>query len=125
MYIHQSKKKVREQFGRKINEEVNGNRKLFWKEASNEKGEKVESYSRISDVNRRLAQGKDQVRKIWKEYFEGLYNIDTQEKVAFYMCGFDGILRGSYFGGEPIGRAEVEVRMGKLKNGKTADHRKK
>ena len=25
-----------------------------------------------------------------------------------------------YFGGEPNGRAEVEVRMGKLKNGKTA-----
>ena len=27
---------------------------------------------------------------------------------------------GSYFGGEPIGRAEVEVRVGKLKNGKAA-----
>ena len=31
------------------------------------------------------------------------------------MCGFDGILRGNYFGGEPIGRAEVEVRVGKVK----------
>ena len=36
------------------------------------------------------------------------------------MCGFNGIRRGNYFGGEPIGRAEVEVRLGKLKNGKTA-----
>ena len=36
------------------------------------------------------------------------------------MCGFDGIRRGNYFGGEPIGRAEVEVRVGKLKNGKAA-----
>ena len=34
------------------------------------------------------------------------------------MCGFDGIRRGNYFGVEPIGRAEVEVRVGKLKNGK-------
>ena len=34
------------------------------------------------------------------------------------MCSFDGIWRGNYFGGEPIGRAEVEVRVGKLKNGK-------
>ena len=32
------------------------------------------------------------------------------------MCGFDG----NYFGGEPIGRAEVEVSEGKLKNGKAA-----
>ena len=30
------------------------------------------------------------------------------------------IRRGNYFGGEPIGRAEVEVRVGKLKNGKVA-----
>ena len=36
------------------------------------------------------------------------------------MCDFDGIRRGSYFGGEPIGRAEVELRVGKLKNGKAA-----
>ena len=58
------------------------------------------------------------MRRIWKEYFKDLYNIDTQEQVAVQMCGFDGIWRGNYFGGEPIGRAEVEVRVGKLKNGK-------
>ena len=35
------------------------------------------------------------------------------------MClAFDGIQRGCYLGGEPIRRAEVEVRVGKLKNGK-------
>ena len=34
------------------------------------------------------------------------------------MCGFDGFQRGNYFGGEPIRRPEVEVRVGKLKNGK-------
>ena len=36
------------------------------------------------------------------------------------MCGFDGIRIGNYFRGEPIGRAEVKVRVGKLKNGKAA-----
>ena len=41
--IIQSKKKINEQFGRKMNEDVNGNRKLFWKEVSNAKGGKVES----------------------------------------------------------------------------------
>ena len=33
----------------------------------------------------------------------------TWEEVAVHMCGFDGIQRGNYFRGEPIGRAEVEV----------------
>ena len=36
------------------------------------------------------------------------------------MCGFDGIWRGNYFVGEPIRRSEVEVRVGKLRNGMAA-----
>ena len=44
--------------------------------------------------------------------------IDTREQVAVHMCGFYGILGGNYFGGEPIGRDEVEERVGKLKNRK-------
>ena len=62
----------------------------------------------------------DEVQRIWKEYFEDLYTIDTQEQVAIHMCDFDGIQRGNYFGGKPIGRAEVEMRAEKLKNGKAA-----
>ena len=29
----------------------------------------------------------------WKleEYFEDLFNIDTQEQIAVHMCGFDSI----------------------------------
>ena len=49
-----------------------------------------------------------------------MYNIDTQEQAVVHLCGFNGVRRGSYFGGEPIGRAAVEVRVGKLKNGKAA-----
>ena len=36
------------------------------------------------------------------------------------MCGFDGIRRDNYFGGEPIRKTEVEVGVGNLKNGKAA-----
>ena len=101
-----------------MNENVNGNRKLFSKEVSNAKGQKVESCSRIKDGNGRLAQGKNEVQRIWKEYFEYLYNINTQKQAAVHMCGFDGIWTDNYFRGEPTGRTEVEVRVGKLKNGK-------
>ena len=45
---------VNGQFGRKRNENVNGNRKLFWKEISNEKGRKVWICSKIKDGNGRL-----------------------------------------------------------------------
>ena len=49
-----------------------------------------------------------------------MYNIDTQEQVAVHMCGVDQIRGGNNFGGEPIGRAEVEFRVRKLKNEKAA-----
>ena len=75
----------------------------------------MESCNRIKDGNRRLEQGEDKVKNIWNEYLEDLYNIDTQEKVAVHICGFDEIRKGNYFGGEPIGRAEIEVRLGKLR----------
>ena len=58
---YQRNYKVNEQLGRKMNEDVNGNRKSFWKEVSNAKGGKVESCSRRKDGNGRLAQGEDEV----------------------------------------------------------------
>ena len=68
-----------------MNEVVNGNKKLFWKEESKKK---VDSRSRIKYGNIRFAQVKDEERK---KYFEDLYNIDTQEQTAVSMCGFEGI----------------------------------
>ena len=50
---------------------------LFCKVSNVKKG-KVESCSRIKDGNGWLAE-EDEVQGIWKEYFENLYNIDTQK----------------------------------------------
>ena len=60
--------------------------------------------------------GGNEKRSIWKDYFEDLYDIDTQEQVAVHVCGFDGVQRGNYFGGEPIMRNKEEERVRKLKN---------
>ena len=117
--IYQCKKEVQEQFGRKMNQDVNGNRKLLWKEVSKANGGKVENSNRIKDGNRRLALEDAKVRRIWKKYYEHLYNIDTQEQVEVHIFDFDWVRRSTYFGGEPIKRAEVEVRVGNLKNRKT------
>ena len=42
--------------------------------------------SRIKDGNGRLVLEEVEVRRIWKKYFDDLYNIDTQELVAVHMC---------------------------------------
>ena len=80
----------------------------------------MESCSGMKGVNGRLAMREVEVRMIWKEYFEDLYNIDAQKQVSVHVRGFDGIRRENYLERESIMRTEVEVRMGKLKNGKAA-----
>ena len=59
---------------------------------------KVESCSRINDRNGRLTLGDD---------FEDLYNMDNQEQVSVHMCGFDGVQRRNYIGGEQIRGTEL------------------
>ena len=61
-------------------------------------GAKVDSCSRMKDSDRRLAPGDYEVRSIWKDYFEGLYNLDTEKEEVVHMCIFDGVQRGNYFG---------------------------
>ena len=55
----------------------------------------MESWSRIKDGNGRLALGKDEVLKIWKDYFKALYNMDTIEHGAVHICCFDDVQMGN------------------------------
>ena len=43
------------------------------------------------------------MRKFWKEYFEDLYNIDTQEQAAIHIFGFVVIRGDNFFGEESVG----------------------
>ena len=43
--------------------------------------------------NGRLLLEEAEVKRVWKECYEDLYNIDTQEQVAVHMYGFGGVQR--------------------------------
>ena len=71
------KKKLNVRFRRKMNKDLDRNRKLFWKEVDKVYGGKVESCSCIKDENGTLTLGENEVRRIWKDSFENIYNIET------------------------------------------------
>ena len=54
------------------------------------------------DVNGsgRLVQGEDKAQNIWKEYFEDLFNIDTQEEVVVNTCGLEVVTSPNSIRGE-------------------------
>ena len=62
--MYQRKQEVHEQFGRKMNQDVKGNKKLFWKEVGKANKGKVENCSRIKDGNGRLALEELEVQEI-------------------------------------------------------------
>ena len=55
MCIYQNKKEVNDHFGMKMNQDVNGHKKLFWKEVSKRNRGKVKRSRIIKDRNGRLA----------------------------------------------------------------------
>ena len=79
-----------------MNQHVNGKLEVVF-EGGKRNGGKVECCSRIKDGNGRLALGEGEVQRIWKDYFDDHFNIDSQEQVAVHIYGFDGIQRGNYF----------------------------
>ena len=42
--------------------------------------------------------------------------MDIQKQVVVHVCGFDGVQRGKYFGGEPIKRTDDKVVADKVLN---------
>ena len=45
----------------------------------------MESCSSIKDGNRRLAIGEEEVKRVWKDYPEVLYNTDTHEALRGFL----------------------------------------
>ena len=60
--------------------------------------------------------GEDEARTT----FDDLYKNDTQEQVTNHMCDIGDVQRGSYFGGEPDRKTEMDLRVRKFRNGKDA-----
>ena len=73
---------------------------MFLKEVSKSNVGKLDSCTKIKEGKGRLALGGVQVRRIWKYYFEDLYNVDNQEQVAVHMSCFEDVWIEKHFGRE-------------------------
>src|SRR5678815_67152 len=84
--ICRRKEEVNKQFGRRMNGDIQGNRKLFWKEARKVKNENKGNLLRIMNRDGVFVTDEIDVRGVWKEHFENLYNIGSNKEVIVTVC---------------------------------------
>ena len=85
-------KEINEQFGG--DKCACGNRKVFLEEVAKVNEGNVENFGRVKEGIRKRKKSKDWT---WKDYFQALYNMSTQEQVVIHMCGSGGVRRSNYF----------------------------
>ncbi len=64
--IEESKRKVDEEFGRKLSQNFSENKKLFWKEVKRRGEEKKSGDVRMRGEDRELVEGESEMKGIWK-----------------------------------------------------------
>jgi len=115
--IKESKERVDEEFGRKLSEKFHENKKLYWKEVKKERGGCKSGSDKVKDKEGKLLNESKEVKGRWKEYFEGLMNMESKEAAVVSCMGMEKGGGRMHVQG-PISRREVKRAIGRLKMGK-------
>ncbi len=71
--VEERKRRVDEEFGRKLNENFSENKKLFWKEVRRVRGGERGGGVRMRGEDGELVRGENNLKGLWKDYFEQLF----------------------------------------------------
>ena len=70
--------------GRAIGDDVEGNKKMFWKEVKRvRKGEQAKE-EMVKDVNGQILRDGVEVRSRWEEYFDQVLNVADVREANYY-----------------------------------------
>jgi len=112
---------VDERWGKRLTENFQVNKKMFWKEVKRTRKGTSGKEERVKAENGRLLIEKDAVRKRWAEYFERLLNVEEDREPEIVAVGRE---RGMNVLGELnealITREEVQEAVREMKAGKAA-----
>ncbi len=76
--IGESRRKVDEEFGRKLSQNFSEHKKMFWKEGKNVRGREGVSGVRVRGEDGELVGDESELNQIWKGYFEELMNNEAE-----------------------------------------------
>ena len=117
--VRREKRGAKWRWGKKLHETFVRDRRMFWKEAGKaRKGEKRMEEC-VKDMNGQLIVESGKVRERWKEYFDGLLNVeDGREAEVLAIGGRGDMPLLQQLNDRPIGRGEIESAVKELSVGK-------
>ena len=117
--VRRAKRDANERWGMKLAEDFSSNKKMFWREVkrSRKGGEVVEEC--VKDANGNVLSASGEVCERWKEYFDGLLNVDDGRRAQIT------VLTGGSVGRSDVMNAEVRLQevleaINRLKSGKAS-----
>ncbi len=117
--IEESKRRVDEEFGRKLGENFIENKKLVWNEVKRVRGGERGGSVRMRREDGELIGDGSELKGLWKGYFEQLKNNEAEGEAVETSMGIEAG-RGWFPMQRDIGRLEVEGAITRLKCEKAA-----
>ena len=119
--VRHAKVAADERWGRRMTDNFQENKKMFWKEVKRVRKGESGKEERVKAVDGRMLSDVNEVRKRWAEYFERLLNVEEEREAEIVAVGREqrmnvlGELNESL-----ITREEVEEAVSDMKSGKAA-----
>ena len=119
--IRNAKVKSDERWGKKMTDNFQENKKMFWKEVKRIRKGTSNREERVKDEDGSLLVERKAVERRWVEYFERLSNVqDNREAVISVMEVENGVNVLGNLNEDRISKEEVKMAVGELKTGKAA-----
>ncbi len=85
--IDETKRRVDEEFGRKLSRNFSENKQLFWTEVKKVRGGEKNGDVRMRGEDGELVGGERELKGIWKGYFEQLMNNEAEGEAVVTSMG--------------------------------------
>ena len=119
--VRVAKVRADERWGRKLTENFQENKKMFWKEVKRIRKGTSRNEERVKAEDGRMLVEKDEVRERWAEYFEGLLNVNEGREAEIVAVGREnGINMLGELNEAQISNEEVQEAVKEMKAGKAA-----
>ena len=119
--VRVAKRGARQRWGVKLHEAFVRDRRLFWKEAGRARKGEERLVEGVKDVDGCVIVEEVRVRRRWKEYFDGLLNVEDGREAVVLAIGGRGMMPLMQdLNDGPLGRGEIEEALGELRLGKAS-----